>query len=123
MPADLSTLFGRATPQTGYCCWKAGRRNWLQWNDPGDSARKQLENTQGEMRSWELFARFARQPSSAWEKPARYEAWKWMPSGDDVWGCTRAGLVAFPGDIAQLKARLIADLTASHDYSQGEYGS
>lgn len=122
LPDYLTTLWGPYAQRTGYRSWKSGAVNWLQWNDPGDSPRKRLETLSGATETWEVFARFGRQPGSLWAKPAKYEPWKWMPSGDDVWGCTRASLLSFHGDNPELRNQLIADLTSSRDYSIGQYG-
>ncbi len=121
LPEKLKKIFGPYQQKPGYLCWKAGRWNWLQWNDRGESKRKRFENAKGAVRTWEIFARFGRSPGAPWE-PARYEAWRWMLGGADVWGCSRESLRAYEGSIAELERRLIADLKIARDHSSGQSG-
>lgn len=45
-----------------------------------------------------------------------------MPAGDDVWGCSHEALLAFPGSLADVRVRLVANLTVAHEYSLAAYG-
>lgn len=97
LPDELAGQLGPYDVRPGYRCWKVGRRNWLQWSDVGPSSRKSIPNSRGAVRIWEAFARFGRDPGAPWDKPEKYALdWKWMPAGDDVWGCSREGLLAYP---------------------------
>jgi hypothetical protein len=76
--------------------YKAGKltatRNWCQFMDADMHPRVWLPNSQGQLKTWKLFARFdaSQPPSWPWDRPSRSEP-KTMPgmiSGDDVWGLT-----------------------------------
>jgi len=73
--------------------YKAGKltatRNWCHLVDR-DMPRVCLPNSQGQLKTWKLFARFdaTQPPSWPWDRPSRSETRK-VPgviSGDDVWG-------------------------------------
>src|SRR6266545_6503245 len=73
--------------------------------------RIRFPNSQGDLRTWKLFARFAEAPSSPWDKPESYEYRKaqWMLAGADVWGCSYEALTEYLHRIHELGALLKRD--------------
>lgn len=111
--------------------YKAGKlhrsRNWCQFVDGDVQIRVCFPNSQGEVKTWKLFARFdtIQPPSWPWDKPERYEYKKaqWMIAGDDVWGVAYEDIKEWAKSASdkQLLARLADDLQVSLTYSRQRY--
>lgn len=113
------------------CGYKAGKlsrtRNWCQLVDGDVQLQICFPNSQGQVKTWKLFARFdSRQPPLwLWDKPERYERKKeqWTISGGDVWGVAYEDIRACSKGMtsSQLLERLAGDLQVSFDYSRHRY--
>lgn len=109
--------------------YKAGKlhrsRNWCQFVDGDVQIRNCFPNSQGEVKTWKLFARFDTRQPWPWDKPEKYQYKKaqWMLAGDDVWGVAYEDIKEWAKSSSdkQLFARLADDLQDSFDYSRGRY--
>jgi hypothetical protein len=126
-PEALIEDIGPYERRVGYKCWKVPgqARNWLQWNNGDTPLPIRFENSQGEVRTWKLFARFGGgpQPRGPWDKPEEYEREKdqWMLAGPDVWGCSYEGLREYLDSLQALEELLKESLKLSHRYSIQRY--
>lgn len=126
---DVLAGIARHEQHHGYKAWKIPRQgrpmNWLQWNDGTRSMPIRFANSEGELRTWKLFARFAAgtQLRSPWEKPEPWARdYKFMPAGSDVWGCAYEGLLPYLDRTQELAELLREDLELSYRYAIQQYG-
>ncbi|MDD5702787.1 MAG: hypothetical protein PHU23_12150 [Dehalococcoidales bacterium] len=111
--------------------YKAGKlsatRNWCHIVDGNVKFRNVLPASQGQEKTWKLFARFdTRQPPSwPWEKLERNEGKPayWAIAGNDVWGVAYEDLWKWTRGRAnkQILERLTNDLQLSFNYSRQRY--
>lgn len=111
--------------------YKAGKlthsRNWCQLVDGNIPIPVTFPNSQGQKKTWKLFARFSsvKPPAWPWVRPERYVRVKaqWMPAGDDVWGIAYEDLIEWgkSATSTEILERLANDLQASLDYSRRRY--
>jgi hypothetical protein len=111
--------------------YKAGklspRRNWCQLVGGRVPLRVRFPNSQGQVKTWKLFARFntGEAPSWPWDQPEPYERKKaqWMLAGDDVWGIAYEDIREWAKQMTckQLLEHLVGDLQVSFDYSRQCY--
>lgn len=122
LPDAFAGLFGDYEQRRGYKCWKVpGRRlNWLQWNDGGVALPIRFEDESGRLKTWKLFARFPSDPGEPWSRPTpHHQDHKWMPGGDDVWGCAYEDLSGHLSQIDALKSALTESLREAKEYTGG----
>ena len=112
----------------GYKAGKLSRtRNWCQLIDRDVQPRACFPNTQGQAKTWKLFARFDsnRPPVWPWDKPEHGQRKKaqLMISGNDVWGITYEDIREWAKRISgrEIVERLASDLEISFDYSRQRY--
>jgi len=111
--------------------YKAGKlyakRNWCQLVDGDVQLPVYFPNSQGQVKTWKLFARFDvdQPPLWPWDKPECYERRKaqWMPAGGDVWGMSYEEIKGWASQATsqQILHRLVNDLQVSFDYSVRRY--
>jgi len=111
--------------------YKAGKlsakRNWCQLVDGDVRLPVCFPNSQGQVKTWKLFARFDadKPPLWPWDRPECYEHKKarWMISGDDVWGVAYEDIKEWATHTtsSQLLERLTSDLQVSFNYSRRRY--
>ena len=111
--------------------YKAGKltatRNWCQFMDADMHPRVCFPNSQGQVKTWKLFARFdaSQPPSWPWDRPSRCGPRKapGMISGDDVWGLAYKDIAKWTKSVTsrQLLERMTSDLQISFNYSLRRY--
>lgn len=111
--------------------YKAGKlsatRNWCQIVDEGTSLPISFPNSQDQMKTWKLFARFGieQTPSSHWEKlkGSDKKVVRRVISGDDVWGLSYEDIEKWTRTTndKQILERLVRDLQKSFNYSRQRY--
>ena len=111
--------------------YKAGKlsasRNWCHIVDGDMHPRICTHNTNGDLKTWKLLARFdvSQHPPWPWDKPQQCEGERpqGMISGDDVWGVSYEDLQHWlrTAKGRQVVERLASDLQTSFRYSREHY--